>query len=90
MWANIAVTPIIDRHRLHKFIMKITAFWGIKSELKLNEVVFNIKLKKITSPDYWIKDLLNNNLSGSWKTIGTAKWHDKAFKITAPNDLNLL
>ena len=90
MWANIAVTPNIDRHRLHKFIMKVTAFWGIKSELELNDTTFNIKLKKISAPDKWTKDLLNNNLSGTWETIGTAKWHNKDINITAPNDLNLL
>ena len=89
MWANIAVTPNIDRHRLHKFIMKVTAFWGVKSELKLNDVVFNLKLKKINAPNDWTKDLLNNNLSGEWKTIGTAQWQDKEIKITAPNDINL-
>ncbi|MCK5871428.1 MAG: DUF393 domain-containing protein, partial [Methylococcales bacterium] len=53
MWANIAVTPNIDRHRLHKFIMKVTAFWGVKSELKLNDTTFNIKLKKISAPKKW-------------------------------------
>ncbi len=90
MWANIAVTPNIDRHRLHKFIMKVTAFWGIKSELELNNTTFKIKLKKINAPEFWVKDLLNNNLSGSWVTIGTAKWHQKEIKITAPKDINLL
>jgi len=90
MWANIAVTPNIDRHRLHKFIMKVTAFWGIKSELELNNTIFKIKLKKIKAPSYWVKDLLNNNLSGEWVTIGTALWQQQEIKITAPRDINLL
>ena len=90
MWANIAVTPNIDNYRLHKFIMKITAFYGRKSELELNNTTFQIKLKKIQAPSYWVKDLLNNNLKGKWQTIGTAKWTDKNIKITAPEDINLL
>ena len=89
MWANIAVTPNIDRHRLHKFIMKVTAFWGIKSELELNSTIFKIKLKKINAPEFWVKDLLNNNLSGKWITIGTVTWDQKEIKITAPKDINL-
>jgi predicted DCC family thiol-disulfide oxidoreductase YuxK len=90
MWANIAVTPTIDRHRLHKFIMKVTAFWGVKSELELNNVIFNIKLKKIKAPDYWVKDLLNNNLSGLWVTIGRVTWQQGRIKIIAAKDINLL
>jgi predicted DCC family thiol-disulfide oxidoreductase YuxK len=90
MWANIAVTPNIDRHRLHKFIMKVTAFWGIKSELELNNTIFKIKLKKISTPEFWVKDLLNNNLSSRWVTIGTATWDHQEIKITAPKDINLL
>ncbi len=89
MWANIAVTPNIDRQRLHKFIMKVTAFWGVKSELELNNTIFKIKLKKINAPEFWVKDLLNNNLSGEWTTIGTAIWDQQEIKITAPKDINL-
>ncbi|MCK5871682.1 MAG: thiol-disulfide oxidoreductase, partial [Methylococcales bacterium] len=69
--------------------MKVTAFWGVKSELKLNDTTFNIKLKKISAPKKWTKDLLNNNLSGAWETIGTAKWQDKEIKITALKGINL-
>ena len=41
MWANIAVTPNIDELRLKKFIMKVTAFWGIKSGLDLKNPVYH-------------------------------------------------
>ncbi len=90
MWANIAVTPKIDRHRLNKFIMKVTAFWGIKSGLALNATVFNIKMKKIQSSDKWVYDLRNRNLSGSWTTVGTAKWQDKDVDIQMVKDIGQL
>jgi len=90
MWANIAVTPNIDNHRLSKFIMKTTAFWGTKSGLDLNNTMFYIKLKKISSPDYWVHDLLKNNLSGTWKTIGYATWSGKDISISIPDDINQL
>jgi predicted DCC family thiol-disulfide oxidoreductase YuxK len=88
MWANIAVTPNIDNHRLSKFIMKTTAFWGIKSGLNLDLTTFNIKLKKITAPSHWLYDLLSTNLTGSWSTIGTAKWDNKTFILNIPEDIN--
>ncbi len=90
MWANIAVTPNIDNHRLSKFIMKTTAFWGIKSGLDLNSTTFHIKLKKISSPNTWIYNLLKSNLSGSWSTVGQASWHGKDIDISLPTDINLL
>jgi hypothetical protein len=90
MWANIAVTPNIDNQRLSKFIMKTTAFWGIKSGLVLDDTTFNIKLKKISAPSFWVPNLLASNLSGNWITIGKATWHNNAIKLSLPNNINLL
>ena len=90
MWANIAVTPNIDNHRLSKFIMKTTAFWGIKSGLDLNSTTFNIKLKKISAPSHWVHNLLTTNLSGEWDTIGKATWNEKTFTLNIPDDINIL
>ncbi|KAF3977924.1 MAG: DUF393 domain-containing protein [Methylococcales symbiont of Iophon sp. n. MRB-2018] len=90
MWANIAVTPNINQQRLSKFIMKTTAFWGIKSGLDLDTTMFNIKLKKITSPTIWVKDLLKSNLSGDWETIGSAQWQKNTLHFDFPENINLL
>lgn len=90
MWANIAVTPNIDNHRLKKFIMKTSAFWGINSGLDLNKTTFNIKLKKISSPNQWVPNLLKSNLSGYWTTIGSATWANKDISISIPDNINLL
>ncbi len=90
MWANIAVTPKIDDLRLRKFIMKATSFWGIKSGLNLDQTTFLVKLKKIDAPFTWRKDLLNDNLSGRWITIGTVSWHGKNINIELPEDINIL
>ncbi len=88
MWANIAVTPTIDNARLHKFIMKVTAFWGQQIGLDLNNTVFNIKLKKIDAPTYWVYDQLHKNFSTPWTTIGTATWHHKMISFNLPDDIN--
>ncbi|MDD2738197.1 MAG: DCC1-like thiol-disulfide oxidoreductase family protein, partial [Methylomonas lenta] len=90
MWANIAVTPNIDEFRLKKFIMKITAFWGTKLNLDLENTRFIIKMKKIKAPFLWEKDLRRNNLSGDWLAIGSAQWHDREIKINLPKDIDVL
>ena len=90
MWANIAVTPNIENQRLHKFIMKVTAFWGQKIGLNLDNAVFNIKLKKISAPSYWVHDQLHKNFTSPWITIGTAKWSDKQISFDLPDNINEL
>ncbi len=90
MWANIAVTPNIDEVRLKKFIMKVTAFWGGKIHLDLENTQFILKMKKIKAPFVWEKDLRKNNLSGDWQAIGSAQWHGREIKINLPNDIDAL
>lgn len=90
MWANIAVTPNIDATRVRKFIMKVTAFWGRKTGLSINDVVFNIKLKKIDAPSHWIPDQLHKNFSSPWTTIGSAKWKQNRISFDLPEDINRL
>ena len=81
MWANVAVTANIETHRLAKFIKKITAFWGTKVGLNLNQATFNIKLKEISTPFTWEYDLRKHNLQGQWRNIGTAQWHKNRFSF---------
>ena len=90
MWANIAVTPNIDNKRLYKLIMKVTAFWGQKIGLNLDNVVFNIKLKKISAPSYWVYDQLHNNFNSPWTAIGTAKWTGGQITFNLPGNINEL
>ena len=90
MWANIAVTPTINDTRLKKFIMKVTAFWGIKENLNINDTVFTIKLKKIDAPSHWVFDQLHRNFSAPWINIGTATWKNDLIHINLPDDINSL
>ena len=90
MWANIAVTPTINNTRLKKFIMKVTAFWGQKIGLNLNNTEFHIKLKKIDAPSYWVYDQLHLNFSAPWTTIGTAKWTNNSIEFDLPSNINSL
>ncbi len=90
MWANIAVTPNINNARLQKFIMKVTAFWGQKIGLNLDNTVFHIKLKRINAPTYWVHDQLHQNFSSPWIDIGSVKWTDKQISFNLPENINAL
>ena len=86
MWANIAVTPKINKARLEKFIMKVTAFWGNKLGLDLNNTQFVIKQKKNTISNQWQKNLRKNNLHNNWHNIGSAKWLNSQINIHINDD----
>ncbi|MDD5320462.1 MAG: DCC1-like thiol-disulfide oxidoreductase family protein [Methylococcales bacterium] len=90
MWANIAVTPTINNTRLQKFIMKVTAFWGRKTGLNIDNILFHIKLKKINAPTYWVYDQLHQNFSAPWITIGTVKWTNNQISFNLPDNINSL
>ncbi len=91
MWANVAVTPNIDRNRLDKFLMKVTAFWGTKCGLDLSNAVFTIKMKEIRTPSKWEKGLRNYNIKQPWQVIGQVVWTDEKARIEIPDvDLEAL
>jgi len=90
MWANIAVTPTINNQRLEKFIMKITAFYGRDLGIDLNKTTFHIQMKKTRAPNDWVEDLLHQNMAGTWKIIGAARWQNKVIQIELPDDINAL
>jgi hypothetical protein len=70
--------------------MKVTAFWGQKAGLNLDSTVFNIKLKRISAPNYWVHDQLHINISAPWTTIGTVKWTGKSISFDLPKNINTL
>jgi predicted DCC family thiol-disulfide oxidoreductase YuxK len=90
MWANIAITPTINNVRLQKFIMKVTAFWGHKINLNLDDTVFHIQLKKIEAPFYWVPDQLHKNFLAPWVTIGSVNWRANVISFDLPENINSL
>lgn len=76
-WANVAVTSKINRKRLDKALMQVTAFWGTQIGLDLEKTRFNIKMKEVRVPMDWEKDLREHNVQQPWKNIGTLSWKDE-------------
>ena len=84
-WANIAVTPHINRHRLDKALMQVTTFWGDKLGLDVRNTEFIIKMKEVRVPMDWQKDLRAYNLRQPWRNIGTVSWKDGAMRAEFPD-----
>ena len=86
MWANIAVTPNINENRLQKFTEKVTAFWGVKSGLDLNDTIFTIKMKRVDVPSEWKKDLRKKNMHQNWQDVGSVIWKNKMMQMNISLD----
>lgn len=88
MWANIAVTPTINEARLRKFLMKVTAFWGQRVGLNLDNAHFFVKMKKISAPTEWVHDQLHKNFASEWVTVGSVRWRNRQIHYDLPVDIN--
>ncbi|GAB6067419.1 hypothetical protein JCM13664_07370 [Methylothermus subterraneus] len=74
MWANIAVTPKLEERRLAKFLEKVTAFYGTRLGLDLNDARFFLKAKSIRMPADWEPKLRHFNLAQPWRNFGEIVW----------------
>lgn len=90
MWANVAVTRRIDHRRLGKFVEKITAFYGTRLHLNLDDAVFELKLKQVAAPMNWEKDLRQHNLQAPWRDVGRAIWKGREMRLELDEDLERL
>ncbi|CAH9017958.1 DCC1-like thiol-disulfide oxidoreductase family protein [Candidatus Nitrosacidococcus sp. I8] len=90
MWANVAVTPHINAYRLHKFVGKVTAFWGPSIGADLQDAVFIIKAKNIAVLlEHWEKDLRNKNIKQPWVDIGKVVWKQQVMEIKFNSGINI-
>lgn len=84
MWANVAVRGNIDERRFYKFTAKVTAFWGTKLGLDLDDAEITVKMKEIAVPTRWEPDLRQRNMSGPWRDIGRVVWKKRLARIEIP------
>ena len=70
--------------------MKVTAFWGQKLGLDLDNATFFIKMKKIDAPTHWVEDQLHKNLDSGWTTVGEVRWWHREVNVKLPPNLNSL
>jgi len=81
MWANVAVTPRLDEYRLSKFSAKVTAFYGTRLGLDLDDAHFRLKAKHIRMPADWERGLRRWNLSQPWHDAGELIWKNKVMRL---------
>ncbi len=81
MWANVAVTPRLNEYRLAKFAAKVTAFYGRRMGIDLNDARFRLKAKTIRMPADWEPGLRRWNLEQPWRDAGELVWHNQTMRL---------
>lgn len=84
MWANVAVMADVDSKRFYKYTKKVTAFWGKKTGLDLDNAQLTIKVKKIHVPMTWKYDLRHRNIAQPWENIGQVIWKNGSMDLRIP------
>ena len=70
-------SPNINQQKLCDGIQNITAFWGQKNHINLQNAQFKIKVKKIATPTAWEKDYLRKQFDTPWYDGGYVQWKNK-------------
>ena len=85
MWANVAVTGHIKRQHLEAGLRKVTAFWGTKMGIDLENAEFDLLMKTIEVPVEWENNLRQHNFQQPWQKIGKLIWKKGKFNLDVGN-----
>jgi predicted DCC family thiol-disulfide oxidoreductase YuxK len=69
----------IDQAKLSDGILRYTAFWAGTNGLLLNDLHFDILVKKIDNYQGWEMDFLNKQIAKPWQKAGDAEWENGIF-----------
>ncbi len=78
-WTFKVNSATINQAKLSDGILRYTAFWAGTKGLSLNDLEFEIVVKKISDYSDWEKDFLRNQIDAPWRLAGTANWKDGEF-----------
>lgn len=81
-WTFRVVSADIDSAKLNSGILRYTAFWAGQHKLPLNDLKFEIVVKKIDDYNDWENNYLRNQIEHPWQLAGEASWLNGKFDCT--------
>ena len=83
-WTFRVMDNHVDQALLEKGIRDFSTFWTIKNGYELDEVVFNIYVKRVEYPKEWERDFMKRQKMKPWKLVGEGYWHGSDFILKIP------
>lgn len=83
LWARwtfrVTGAKIVQPHALDG-IKDFSAFWAMKHGVRLHQVRFNVKIKRVQVPHVWARDHLRQQMANPWIDAGYVEWNRGEFE----------
>lgn len=84
-------SPNIDQQKMEEGLMRLTADWAAKNNIKLDDARFEVLVKKIDLPEnfQWEEGYLKKQMEKPWESAGDLIWKNKKaiFQIQIIEDI---
>ncbi len=80
-WTFKVVSAQVEASKLSEGISRYTAFWAGQRGLQLNNLKFEIMVKRIDDYKDWEENFLRNQIKKPWQVAGQAYWVNGEFKV---------
>lgn len=82
-WSFRVNGPVVSVKKLESGVRDFTAFWMVQQGLKFDdEQNFAVLVKRIDTPEFWVRDFLKKQLEKPWKEAGSATWKNGEFSFS--------
>jgi hypothetical protein len=75
-WTFRVMDADISIPQLERGLIRYTMFWAQNNDVRLNDAVFRVNVKRVQVPFRWEPSLLTKNVASPWREAGKVVWHD--------------
>jgi hypothetical protein len=73
------------KESLERGLRRLTWFWCVKNRVHMKDAEFIVKVKKVTVPFEWQKDITEEQRASPWIDVGRVSWKDFQCEIQTPD-----
>ena len=87
MWVHFTfrvMSPNVNNVNLAKGLERLTWFWCKKNGSRLDGSYYIVKMRKLTVPFEWEKDITEKQAASPWQDIGSIRWQGNDCIIELP------
>lgn len=83
-WTFRVMDNYVNQELLEKGVRDFATFWAIKNDHNIQDISFNIYVKRVDYPKKWEQDFLRKQKAKPWKLVGEGRWLNNKFELDIP------